>query len=153
MSETGPGCSSVDLELEVAMKEETTNRIAVVDDVPAVRTGLTRLLRSAGYEASAYPSADEFLGSLGASPPACVILDLRMPGKNGFEVLSRLAALDSDIPVIVLTSYPSPEVRRRALEAGVSVFLEKPVDRAVLLSAIEQALTPDSPSSPIIAEG
>jgi len=124
------------------MKDEKKKRIAVVDDVQAVRTGLGRLLRSAGYEAAAYPSGDEFLDSLESIRPDCLILDLRMPGQDGFEVLARLVELDSDFPVVVLTSYPSPDVRRRAIEAGVSAFLEKPVDRSVLLGAIELALAP-----------
>jgi len=122
------------------MKDEKQKRIAVVDDVLAVRTGLKRLLRSAGYEAAAYRSGDEFLNSLEAIQPECLILDMRMPDRDGFEVLARLAELDSDFPVVVLTSYPSPDVRRRAIEAGVSAFLEKPVDRSVLLDAIELAL-------------
>ena len=122
------------------MKDEKQKRIAVVDDVLAVRTGLKRLLRSAGYEAAAYRSGDEFLNSLEAIQPECLILDMRMPDRDGFEVLARLAELDSDFPVVVLTSYPSPDVRRRAIEAGVSAFLEKPVDRLVLLDAIELAL-------------
>jgi len=124
------------------MKNEQQKRIAVVDDVQAVRSGLGRLLRSAGYEAAAYPSGDEFLDSLEAIHPDCLILDLRMPDRDGFEVLAGLAELESDFPVIVLTSYPSSDVRRRAMEAGVSAFLEKPVDRLVLLDAIELALAP-----------
>ena len=124
------------------LKDEYQKRIAVVDDVLAVRTGLKRLLRSAGFEAAAYPSGDEFLNSLEAIHPDCLILDLRMPDRDGFEVLARLAELDSDFPVVVLTSYPSPDVRRKAIEAGVSAFLEKPVDRSVLLDAIELALAP-----------
>ena len=124
------------------MKNEQQKRIAVVDDVQAVRSGLGRLLRSAGYEAAAYPSGDEFLDSLEAIHPDCLILDLRMPDRDGFEVLAGLAELESDFPVIVLTSYPSSDVRRRAMEAGVSAFLEKPVDRSVLLGAIELALAP-----------
>ena len=124
------------------MKDGEQKRIAIVDDVLAVRKGLRRLLRSAGYEAVAYPSGDEFLDSLEAIHPDCLILDLRMPGRDGFEVLARLAALESGFPVVVLTSYSSPDVRRRAIEAGVSAFLEKPVDRSVLLDAIELALAP-----------
>ena len=114
--------------------------IAVVDDEPSVRSSLARLLRSAEYEAATYPSGKEFLQSLDRDFPACLILDLRMPGLSGFDVLARLALADRRVPVIVLTSFPTSEVRRQALREGVAAFLEKPVERATLLAAIDGAI-------------
>ncbi|MCL7963926.1 MAG: response regulator [marine benthic group bacterium] len=119
--------------------------IAVVDDQASVRTGLARLLRSAGYEASQYPSGEDFVRSLATVLPDCLILDLRMPGLDGFGVLAAVRREARSIPVIVLTSFASPEVRERALREGVSVFLEKPAARTELLRAIDHALgTPGS---------
>jgi len=126
------------------VEDGALKRVAVLDDEQVVRSGLARLLRSAGYEPAAYASGEEFFQFLGAVQHDCLILDLRMPGMDGFEVLSHLAALESGIPIVVLTSYPSPAVRSRALAAGVSAFLEKPVDRSVLLSAIETAVASDA---------
>jgi two-component system response regulator FixJ len=114
--------------------------VAVVDDEPAVRSSLARLLRSADYRPATYESGQEFLDSLRSAPPDCAILDLHMPGLTGMEVLTHLAQRESPVPVIVLTSYSSAEARQRALEQGVTVFLEKPVERSVLLAAIRDAI-------------
>lgn len=122
------------------MKDRGRILIAVVDDEPSVRSSLARLLRSAEYEAATYPSGEEFLDSLKTGFPDCLILDLRMPGLDGFDVLARLARVGRRVPVIVLTSFPSPEVRRRALREGVTAFLEKPVDRSTLIDVIDMAI-------------
>ena len=114
--------------------------IAVVDDQSSVRSSLARLLRSADYVPAKYPSGQEFLDALDSAPPDCVILDLRMPGLNGFEVLARLALREPRLPVIVLTSYPSAEAKERAMAEGVAAFLTKPVDRTVLLEAVQRAV-------------
>jgi two-component system response regulator FixJ len=125
------------------LERAPSNVIAVLDDEVGVRTGLTRLLRSAGFEAIAFAEGAEFLDSLREEHPDCLILDLRMPRMDGFEVLDRLSEFEQTVPVIILTSFPSDETRRRALEAGVVAFLDKPVERPVLLDAIERALTID----------
>jgi len=122
------------------MTRGTRAHIAVVDDEPSVRSSLARLLRSAEYEAATYPSGEEFLDSLAAGSPDCLILDLRMPGLSGFDVLARLALGGRHVPVIVLTSFPSPEIRSRALSEGVKAFLEKPVERSTLIDAIDLAI-------------
>ena len=122
------------------MKDGVRILIAVVDDEPSVRSSLARLLRSAEYEAATYPSGEEFLQSLNRESPDCLILDLRMPGLSGFDVMARLAISSRPVPVIVLTSFPSEEVRRRATREGVTAFLEKPVERATLFDAIDMAI-------------
>ena len=113
--------------------------IAVVDDEKSVRSSLARLLRSAGYEAVTFPSGEEFLDALDSVLPDCLILDLRMPGLGGFEVLSRMANRCRHVPVVMLTSFPSAESRKQALREGVSAFLEKPAERSVLLQALDAA--------------
>jgi FixJ family two-component response regulator len=122
------------------MKDGVRILIAVVDDEPSVRSSLARLLRSAEYEAATYPSGEEFLQSLNRESPDCLILDLRMPGLSGFDVMARLAISSRPVPVIVLTSFPSEEVRRRAMRGGVTAFLEKPVERRTLFDAIDTAI-------------
>ena len=116
-------------------------RIAVVDDESGVRSGLTRLLRSAGFDSAAYAAGAEFLDDLATTRPDGLILDLRMPEMDGFELLDRLADSGRDIPVVILTSFPSAETRHRAYEAGVVAFLEKPAERAALLEALDRALS------------
>ena len=116
-------------------------RIAVVDDESGVRNGLTRLLRSAGFDSAAYAGGAEFLDDLATTRPHGLILDLRMPEMDGFELLDRLADSGRDIPVVILTSFPSAETRHRALRAGVVAFLEKPAERAALLEALDRALS------------
>ncbi len=123
--------------------------VAVVDDQPSVRSSLARLLRSADYVPRQYPSGQQFLDSLDSAPPDCVILDLRMPGLNGFEVLERLAVRRPRIPVIVLTSYPSAEAQDRAHAVGVTAFLTKPVDRTVLLEALTDAIDKRTRDEPV----
>lgn len=127
------------------MEKAVRGSIAVVDDEPSVRAGLARLLRSADYAPATYPSGEEFLDSLDSGTPDGVILDLRMPGLNGFEVITQLAIRDQPIPVIVLTSYPSSEARIWALAEGVVAFLEKPVGRSELLEAVRRAIDARSP--------
>lgn len=123
--------------------------VTVVDDEEPVRSGLTRLLRSAGYETSAYPSGAEFLDSLELRHPDCVVLDLSMPGMTGHEVQSRMAIAGVHVPVVVITGHETPGVRERALQAGATRFLRKPVDDSDLLSAIEAAIRLNgSPSVP-----
>jgi two-component system response regulator FixJ len=127
------------------MPEEDPKLVAVVDDDAGVRTGLGRLLRSAGYSAAVFASGEEFLTSIGSNCPDCLILDLRMPGMDGFEIMTNLAAAGITLPVIVLTSFPSDEVRRRAKRAGALAFLEKPVERSVMIEALEGSFRLDNP--------
>lgn len=114
--------------------------IAVVDDEPGVRSGLGRLLRSAGYDAETFASGREWLAAPPEPRPDCLILDIRMPGIDGFELIDRMRAEGRELPVIILTSFPSELSRRRALEAGVEAFLTKPVERSTLVEALERAL-------------
>ena len=123
------------------MNDAVRALIAVVDDESSVRSSLARLLRSAKYEASTYPSGEEFLESLDEGLPDCLILDLRMPGLDGFDVMDHLASVGRPVPVVILTSFPSPDIQRRALREGAAVFLEKPVGRSALLDALDVAMS------------
>ena len=112
--------------------------MAIVDDEEPIRKALTRLLRSAGLDVESFPSGSEFLKSLPAHRPDCVVLDLHMPVVNGFEVQARL--VEFGVPVVIITGHDSDETRARALAGQPAAYLRKPVNDQVLLDAIELAL-------------
>lgn len=115
-------------------------RIAVVDDEVPVRTALGRLLRLADYEVATFGSGEEFLASIAARPPDCVILDVHMPGLSGFDVQSRLRAERIDVPVVFITASDDLTLDRTVLEAGGVRLLRKPFSNDALLDAVGAAL-------------
>jgi FixJ family two-component response regulator len=108
--------------------------VAIVDDDASVRQSARRLIRSFGYRAEAFGSAEEFLDSGQAKKTACLILDVRMPSIDGLELQRRLAG--SAIPIVFITARASEEEERRALQAGAVAFLRKPVDKEALLRVL-----------------
>jgi len=122
--------------------------IAVVDDEESVRIALRRLLRSANLNVETFASGLEFLDSLKAHQPDCVILDLHMPQVNGFAVQARLAEKSTRVPTVVITGHDSEETRARALAGGAAAYLRKPVDDQALLDAINRAVQTDKERIP-----
>jgi FixJ family two-component response regulator len=120
--------------------------IAVVDDEECVRIALRRLLRSADLDGETFPSGAEFLESLKARQPDCLVLDLHMPRVSGFAVHARLTEMGIRLPVIVITGHDPDEASEHALAGAVSAFLRKPVDDQALLGAIKVALAHSSTS-------
>ncbi len=116
-------------------------RIAVVDDEEPVRKALKRLLRSAGMDVETYASGADFLDAMRTRALDCLVLDLHMPGVNGFEVQSQLAQLGMRLPVVVVTGHDTPESNKRALAGGAAAYLLKPIDDRVLLNAIAAAVS------------
>jgi FixJ family two-component response regulator len=115
--------------------------ISIVDDDDSLRNSLANLIRSAGFRAQGFASADEFLGSDHARATDCLILDVRMPGMNGLELQRRLAAENWPVPIIFISSHTDDrEARARALRAGAVDFLYKPCRDDELLRALETAL-------------
>jgi FixJ family two-component response regulator len=114
--------------------------IAIVDDDDALRTSLDNLLRSVGFRAHGFASAEAFLRSNQVHETACLILDIRMPGMNGLELQRQMVATDWQIPIIFITSHVDDEARARALDAGAVAFLYKPCREEDLLQAIDVAL-------------
>jgi FixJ family two-component response regulator len=122
-----------------AMKQ-AGQTISVIDDDESVRRALRRLIHSFGWNVETFASAEEFLAPAEHRVPACLILDLRMPGMSGLELHERLAADGRRIPVVFITGHPDESARRAALAAGAVEFLQKPFDDQLLLDAVSRAL-------------
>jgi FixJ family two-component response regulator len=114
--------------------------IVVVDDDASMRGALRNLLRSVGFRAATFASAEEFLQADQLQDTACVIVDVRMPRMSGLEFQQHLATIQCPIPLIFITAHGDEEARARALRAGAVDFLYKPFSEDVLLSAIQSAL-------------
>lgn len=110
--------------------------VHVVDDDPAVRLSLERLLDAAGFHVVSYQSPAAFLNAASGLSAGCVLLDIRMPGVDGLEVQARLNRLRVNLPVIVMTGHGDVPSAVRAMKAGAVDFLEKPFDDETLLNAI-----------------
>lgn len=113
--------------------------IAIVDDDAAVRVGLRNLLRSYGYAAHDYDSAQALLDSGALGDYHCVITDLQMPGMSGIELLEQLRRDGNRLPLILMTAFPEAVLRKRALQGGASCFLSKPFEANELLRCLNQA--------------
>lgn len=114
--------------------------VALVDDEAPVRVALGRLLRLANHTVLAFASGEEFLESLAARVPDCVLLDIHMPGMTGLQVQARLRAMGLDVPVVFITASDEADIARRALEAGGVLVLRKPFSNDLLLDAVGVAL-------------
>jgi FixJ family two-component response regulator len=116
--------------------------VAVVDDESAVRIALRRLLRLADFDVILFDSGEQFLASLGDRRPACVVLDVHMPGLSGLDVLQRLRSSDFDIPVVCITASDDLELDRLVERAGAVRLLRKPFSSDVLIGAVSTAMRP-----------
>ena len=114
--------------------------MAIVDDDDALRTSLDNLLRSVGFRAQGFSSAEAFLRSNHVHATACLILDVRMAGMNGLELQRQIVAANWQIPIIFITSHVDDEAQAQALAAGAVAFLYKPCREEDLLQAIDVAL-------------
>lgn len=113
--------------------------VYLVDDDDAVRDGLALLLRSVGLRSEGHGDPQAFLSSLSPQSIGCVVLDIRMPGIGGLDVLAKLAEV-SDLPVVMLTGHANVDLCRRAFRGGAMEFLQKPVDDDVFLDAVQAAV-------------
>ena len=117
--------------------------IAIVDDDPSVREGLSSLIRSAGLQIETFASAQEFLARPDAEPPSCLVLDLQLPGLSGLDLQRRMAEVGLEIPIVFLTGHGDIPASVQAMKAGAVEFLTKPFDEQDLLKAIQEALERD----------
>jgi FixJ family two-component response regulator len=114
-------------------------RVAIVDDDAAVRRALARLLRASSFDPVTYGSAAEFLASIGARLPECLVVDLQMPEMTGLELQQHLVKAGISIPTIVITAHDGLGTRERCRSAGAAAYLLKPLQEAPLISAINAA--------------
>ena len=102
--------------------------ISIVDDDDLFRTAVEKLVRSLGFKACTFASAESYLQSSMVKATHCLIADVQMPNMNGLELQEQLALLGYDIPIIFLTAYPDDALKARALNGGAICFLQKPLD-------------------------
>jgi FixJ family two-component response regulator len=114
--------------------------ISIVDDDDSLRNSLNNLIRSVGFRAQGFSSAEAFLNSTQLHDTACLILDVRMPGMSGLDLQRQMVADNSRIPIVFITSHGDDNAQTRALEAGAVAFLYKPFREEALLKAIDLAL-------------
>ena len=114
--------------------------ISIVDDDESVRDAVKGLMKSLGFAAETFGSAEGFLKSNHLHRVSCVIADVQMPGMTGSELHAHLVASGNPIPTILITAYPDDGARARALKAGVICYLTKPFVEKDLLACIDSAL-------------
>ncbi len=122
------------------MGECETQIVSIVDDDESLRRSLKNLLGSVGFRVETFASAEAFLQSIHQEQTGCLVLDLRMPGMNGFDLLRHLSGTGSRIPTVILTAHGDDDARQRSLQAGAVAFLTKPFDGNALLDAVRTAL-------------
>ncbi|MGD9601604.1 MAG: response regulator transcription factor [Gammaproteobacteria bacterium] len=115
-------------------------KVYIVDDDPACRDSLALLLELRGIRSESCAVPEQFFERFEPGIPACVLLDYRMPSMTGLEVQSEMVRRGWQVPVIILSAHGDVATTRQALKAGALDFIEKPVDSALLLDVIEQAL-------------
>ena len=114
--------------------------IFVIDDDQSMQRAFLLLLRSAGFDAKAFTSAEEFLTYSRVSDGDCIILDLRMPRINGFDLMEKLISREIRTPIICVTAFDDVKSRERARELGAAAYFTKPVDDQALIDAINWAI-------------
>src|SRR5215471_3317587 len=125
--------------------------ISIIDDDPSVLEATDGLVRSLGYQAVTFASAEDFLQSDRVDETACLITDVQMPGLSGVELQRVLVARGNHTPMIFITAFMEEKTRRRALDAGAIGFLGKPFDEARLIEYIETALQDRQGERPVVS--
>ena len=123
------------------MSEEPT--VIVVDDDPDIRESLASLIRSVGLQVKALASVPEFLEDARPAGPACLILDVRLPGRSGLDLQRELADSNISLPIIFITGYGDIPMTVQAMKGGAIEFLTKPFRDQEILEAIQQGLARD----------
>jgi FixJ family two-component response regulator len=122
---------------------EPRRTVYVVDDDASVRKSVGRLLRTAGLQVEVFASADEFLAHPPSDESACLLLDLKMPGRNGLELQEALVAARKPIPIVFVSGHGDIPASVRAMKGGAVDFLTKPYSVEELLEAVERAMAKD----------
>ena len=114
--------------------------VSIVDDDESVRRSVRNLLLSAGFRAAVFESAESFLQSAQRASTGCLVVDLRMPGMDGLDLLAHLRKAGECVPAVILTAHDDDDARERARQTGTVAFLDKPFRCAELIGAVESAL-------------
>jgi len=117
-----------------------TATVYVIDDDDAVRDALGMMLRAAGFGADTFASALCYLERPRASPPGCLVLDVRMPGMSGLELQEKLAHERTALPIVFLTGHGDVPMAVKAVKRGAFDFIQKPVEERHLLAVVEAAV-------------
>jgi FixJ family two-component response regulator len=126
--------------------------VFIIDDDQSVRSGLTRLVQTAGIRTESYGSARDFLVSEKINGPGCIVLDIKMPEMTGPELQEELLKTAYGMPIIFLSGYGDVPTTVQAIKKGAVDFLTKPVDHEDLMNAIRQSLTIDAKNRNQLAE-
>lgn len=114
--------------------------VHLVDDDDAIRRSAGFMLKTSGFQVQSYESGAELLKNAGSLKQGCILLDIRMPGMDGLEVQQALREKGVALPVIIMTGHGDVTLAVKAMKAGAVDFIEKPFEKAVLLSSIELGL-------------
>ena len=114
--------------------------VAIVDDDELFRRSVERLVGSAGFRVETFGSAEEFLERGNLDGTACAILDMRLPGLNGFDLQQRLITRPRPMPFVFVSAHDDAVTRAKTLRAGAIAFLRKPFDDNTLLDALHRAI-------------
>lgn len=118
--------------------------VYIIDDDPAMRKMLVQLIESVNYTAASYPSAEEFLEDYEPGKPACLVLDVRMPGMGGIALHRQLMDEGDSIPVLFISAFGDVSMASNAVRSGAVDFIEKPFHTQTLLGRIREALNKDN---------
>lgn len=114
--------------------------IYLIDDDQAVRQGLSLLIRTVGLAVETFAEPEAFLKAYDRDSIGCIVLDIRMPGMSGLEVLENLSAAEVTHPVVMITGHGSVDLCRRAFKSGAMEFLQKPIDDQLFLDTLQKAV-------------
>jgi two-component system response regulator FixJ len=123
------------------MTETEKPLVHLVDDEEAIRRSAGFMLKTAGFRVRPFVSGVELLKHVRTLEPGCILLDIRMPGMDGLEVQQALREQGVALPIIIMTGHGDISVAVKAMKAGAVDFIEKPFEKSVLLSALEQGLS------------
>ncbi|MBI1682102.1 response regulator FixJ [Caulobacter hibisci] len=126
--------------------------VHVVDDDADARDSLAFLLETADFQVKTYASAPDFLAALPSVAPGCLITDVRMPDMTGQELVKRLKAEGSALPVVMITGHGDIPMAVEAMRDGVVDFIEKPFSEARILAALKRALASVAPVQPAVSD-
>ena len=117
--------------------------VFVIDDDRMIREGLQSLIKSVGLRVETFASAQDFLSAKRPDAPACLVLDVRMPGLSGLDLQRKLGESNIQIPIIFITGHGDIPMSVRAMKEGAHEFLTKPVRGQDLLDAVQKAIASD----------